>query len=97
LSGVGFCTRRNPWPPFADLGLAREHEQQEEGQQREHRQGLELTRQEGGGALFDRPADLLHLGGAVVSGEDLLPEQPTHHQRDQRDDGHDHDERVVPS
>lgn len=23
LSGVGFCTRRNPWPPFADLGLAR--------------------------------------------------------------------------
>ena len=77
------------------LRVAREDEQQQEGDHGEDGQRLELAGQVGRGALLDRVADALHVLGALVGGKHLLPEHVGHRERDEGDHGDDDDERDI--
>ena len=73
----------------ADLGgVGREQEQQAEDEDDEDAERLELAGEVRLGAFFDGSADLLHLLGAGVGRQDLLAEEHTHDQRDDRDGEH---------
>ena len=72
-------------------GVRGKHEQHEEDDHREDRQGLELTVQVGRCALLDCGSNLLHLVGAFVGGENLAYEDRGDAQRQHGDDGNDDD------
>ena len=73
-----------------------EHEQQQEDDHHEYRQGAELAAEVGRGTLLDRLGDLLHLGGAGAGGEHAGSQHERDHQRDDRDDADgDHDRLVA--
>ena len=74
--------------------------QQEEEPEDEHDEDaerLELAREVGLGAFLHGSADLLHLLGTGVRGQDLTPEDESHDERHQRDDRDGDDESQVQS
>ena len=66
-----------------------EHEQQEEHQDHEARQGAELTVEIRRGAFLDGPRDGLHVGGAHAGGQYLAAEHRGHDQCGQGDESDD--------